>query len=464
MILFQEILKVVNSYPVNAEHLYNKSFNKICIDSRIIKQKDLFIAIKGESKDGHNFISKVFNKGVRLALVEESWFRKHKDKFLNKPFIIVKDTIRALGEIARNHRINFNIPVLCVGGSNGKTTTKDLISAVLEKKFRILKTEGNLNNHLGLPLTLLNLNDTHQICVLEAGSNHFGEIKYLCGIARPTSGIITNIQKEHLEFFNNLQGVAKEELTLFDYLVSKPGKNPVFVNYDDDFLRKYAGKKKNINSITYSYDYNTDIKGEFLKFTDFFEPVIKISQKKKSFETKISTFGKHSIYNGIAAAAVGVYFGVSFESIKKALSNFKASSSKRMEVIRRRKNLFINDAYNSNSDSVKLGLESLKELPGSGNIHIVLGDMLELGKSSKKEHFEVGNLIKRMKFNNLYTFGKESYNTFMGARGMENNFYFAEKEDLSEFLKKVIKPNDIIYIKGSRGMQMEDVLNNILKN
>ena len=462
MILFTDILKISDSYPVNAEHLLDKSFNKICIDSRTIKSKDIFIAIKGESKDGHNYISKVVDKGVRFAIVEENWFRKNKDKYLNKPFVIVKDTIKALGEIAKNHRMKFNIPFICVGGSNGKTTTKDLISAVLNKKFKVLKTEGNLNNHIGLPLTLLNLDESYEICVLEAGSNHFGEIKYLCEIARPSFGIITNIQKEHLEFFKNLQGVAKEELSLFDYLISTSDKNLIFVNYDDDFLRKFMNKKRNIKSFTYSYNYSTDVKGDFIKYTELFEPVIKISHKKKSFETKISTFGKHSVYNGIAAAAVGIYFGVSFNDIKNALSDYKPSSTKRMEVIRKGKKIFINDAYNSNSDSVKIGLESIKEFSSGNNVHIILGDMLELGQSSKKEHFEIGKLVKKMKFNNLYTYGSESYNSFLGAKGVENNFYFFEKDDLTEFLKKVIKQNDVIYIKGSRGMKMEEVLINIL--
>jgi UDP-N-acetylmuramoyl-tripeptide--D-alanyl-D-alanine ligase len=463
MIFFKEILKLKNSYPVNSGHLSSKQFNKICIDSRNIKPKDLFIAIRGDNKDGHNFLSDVFKKGVRLAVVEENWFRKNKDKFLNKPFVIIKDTIKALGEIAENHRLKFNIPVVCVGGSNGKTSTKDLISAVLSKKYNILKTEGNLNNHIGLPLTLLNLNKNHEMCVLEAGSNHFGEIRYLCEIARPSFGLITNIQKEHLEFFKDLKGVAKAEFELFDYLLSKPKENLIFANYDDTYIRNYLVKNRTGKSLTYSFNFKTDLTGKFIRFTETFEPVIKISYKNKNVETKISTFGKHSIFNGLSASAVGLFFGVSFQDIKSALSGFKQASSKRMEVIVRAKKTFINDTYNSNPDSVKIGLETLKEYKTKNAKHIVLGDMLELGKASEKEHFKIGELVKKMKFENIYTYGKESYNTFLGARGVDNNYYFNEKEDLSEFLTKILKPDDVVYLKGSRGMQMEDVLYNVLK-
>jgi UDP-N-acetylmuramoyl-tripeptide--D-alanyl-D-alanine ligase len=399
---------------------------------------------------------------VKLGIVEVGWFNKNKDKYLNKPFILVKDTIKALGEIARNHKRKFDLPVLCVGGSNGKTTTKDLISAVLSKKYNVLKTEGNFNNHIGLPLTLLNLNENHNFCVLEVGSNHFGEIKYLCEIAEPGFGIITNIGKEHLEFFKDIKGVAKEEFELFDYLASVKNNTIIFANLDDVHIKKYVEKKKIKRFVRYSYNHKTEIKGEFLKFTDSFEPVLKISYKGKSFDTKVSTFGKHSIFNGLAAAAIGLYFGVSNNSIKTTLSEYKPAGSKRMEVIKKKKKIFINDTYNSNPDSVRLGLETLKEFAACNNKHIVLGDMLELGENSTKEHFEIGVLIKKMKFNNLYTYGKESYNTFLGAKGVENNYYFNEKEDLSGFLNKVINPNDVIYIKGSRGMKMEDVLNDIL--
>lgn len=462
MISYKELLNIESAFPVNSKHLLNSTFPKIGIDSRTIKPKELFIAVKGDNTNGHNYVGKVFEKGVKIGIVEESWFNKNKDKFLNRPFILVKDTIKALGEIARNHKRKFNIPVLCIGGSNGKTTTKDLIAAVLMQKYNVLKTEGNFNNHIGLPLTLLNLNEKHNFCVLETGSNHFGEIEYLCRIAEPNFGIITNIGKEHLEFFKNIHGVAKAEFELFDYLTTVKENTLLFANFDDVYIKKYIEKKKVKKYLSYSYNFKTEIKGTFLKFTYSFEPSLKINFKGKSFETKVSTFGKHSIYNGLSAAAIGLHFGVKNNLIMKALSEYKPASSKRMEVIKKQKKLFINDSYNSNPDSVKLGLETLKEYIAGNNKHIVLGDMLELGECSEKEHFEVGKLVKKMKFDNLYTYGKESYNIFLGAKGVENNYYFNKKEDLSEFLKKIIKPDDVIYIKGSRGMKMEDVIDNIL--
>jgi len=464
MISYTELLNIESAFPLNSKHLVKKVFPKISIDSRAVKKNDLFLAIKGDTTNGHNFVGKAFDKGVKLAIVEESWFQKNKDKFLNKPFILVKDSTKALGEIARNHKRKFKIPVLCVGGSNGKTTTKDLIAAVLSQKYKVLKTEGNFNNHIGLPLTLLNLNEKHNFCVIETGSNHFGEIKYLCEIAEPDYGIITNIGKEHLEFFKDINGVAKEEFQLFDYLKNKGKETFIFANFDDAYVRKYIEKNKIKDFLPYSYNEKTKVKANFIKYTESFEPVIKVKYNNVSFETKISTFGKHSIYNGIASASVGLYFGVTHNAIKKALSNIKSSGSKRMEIIKKQRKLYINDSYNSNPDSVKLGLETLKEYKSGKQKHIVFGDMLELGNSSKKEHFEIGKLIRKMKFDNLYTFGKESYNTFLGAKGVDNNYYFSEKEDLSEFLKKILKPDDVIYIKGSRGMKMEEIINNILNN
>jgi UDP-N-acetylmuramoyl-tripeptide--D-alanyl-D-alanine ligase len=460
MISIKNILKL-NGKKVNFDKITVNNFFGVSIDSRNIGKNILFIAIKGENTDGHKYIVDVFKKGAIAAMVSESWYLKNKNKYKDNIFIVVKDTVKSLGELAKIHLSKFSIPVLFVGGSNGKTTTKDLIAAVLLRGYNVLKNEGNLNNHIGLPLSILNLDSYHNMCILEAGSNHFNEVKYLCQIGEPGYGLVTNIGKEHLEFFKNLDGVAKEEFSLFDYLIKKKNPGLCFMNFDDDYTRKYFEKYKPAKCFTYSYNYNADLKGTFIKYTNDFKPLIELKYANKKIVTVVNTFGKHSVYNALAAAAVGLQFGLSLEQIKFALEYYVPASSKRMEISRRRGMLLINDAYNSNPDSVKLGLETIKEYNTKGDVHIVLADMLELGKSSKKEHFEIGKLIKKMSFTNLYTFGKESENIFVGANGVKNNFHFKDKKELSVFLKNATIKGDVIYFKGSRGMKLEEVVDKI---
>jgi UDP-N-acetylmuramoyl-tripeptide--D-alanyl-D-alanine ligase len=437
-------------------NIEKQKFTGVAIDSRTVKKDEVFIAIQGENTDGHLYLSDVFKRGCKLAVVSWASYTGLREKFKNKNFIIVKDTTKYLGQLAQKHLENNRVPVLCVAGSNGKTTTKDLIAEVLSKRYNILKTEGNLNNHIGLPLTLLRLNKSHNFCVLEIGSNHFGELKYLCEICKPDFGLVTNIGKEHLEFFINLKGVAKAEFELYDYL--KKNKGMCFLNLDDKFISSYSKKVKKENKFTYSFNYKTDVKGNFIEFNKKFQPVINVKFKDKEFSTSVNTFGLHSIFNGLAAVSTGLYFDIKISDIKNALQNFTSSSSKRMEVEVRKGITIVNDAYNSNPDSVKLGLETIKKFKTNGEKYIVLGDMLELGKSSKKEHSGIGRLASEMKFENLYTYGPESYNTYKSAKNVKNNFYFTEKQILGDLLKHDLKKDDIVYVKGSRGMKMEDVI------
>ncbi|MFA5403566.1 MAG: UDP-N-acetylmuramoyl-tripeptide--D-alanyl-D-alanine ligase, partial [Ignavibacteria bacterium] len=382
MISTNNILKL-NCKRINFEKSSLKNFSGVSIDSRNIGKNNLFVAIKGENTDGHKYLPDVFKKGAAAAMVNENWYLKNKNKFENIVFIVVKDSIKSLGELAKIHLNKFTIPILFVGGSNGKTTVKDLIAAVLSKGYNVLKNEGNLNNHIGLPLSVLNLDSYHNMCVLEAGSNHFNEIKYLCGIGEPEYGLITNIGREHLEFFKNIEGVAKEEFSLFDYLIKKKNPGLCFMNFDDDCTRKYYYKNKPKKCFTYSYNYNTDLKAKFIKYTDDFKPVLEFLYKNEKISVKVNTFGKHSVYNALAASAVGLNFGLSFKQIKEALENYVPASLKRMEITEKRNITIINDAYNSNPDSVKIGLDTLKEYKTKGNIHLVIADMLELGNRSK---------------------------------------------------------------------------------
>ncbi|MBK8552725.1 MAG: UDP-N-acetylmuramoyl-tripeptide--D-alanyl-D-alanine ligase [Ignavibacteria bacterium] len=389
MIKVDDLISVKHSVKFNFERLRKKKFKGVSIDSRKINKDEIFFAIKGDVTDGHKYLDDVFQKKVLLSVVNKDWFIKNRKKYKDRIFFVVDNTTLALGAFSKVHKSNFNIPVLCIGGSNGKTTTKDLTAAVLSQKYNVLKTEGNFNNHIGLPLTLLRLDDSHNFCVLEVGCNHFNEIKYLCEIAEPDFGMITNIGKEHLEFFKDLSGVAKAEFELFDYLIKKK-EGITFINHDDKFIKNYSRRIDHEKKFSYSYQYNTDVKGRFKGYNKNFEPEIEITCGEKKFKTGISTFGKHSVYNGLAAAAAGLYFRVSTGKIRKALQNFTPASSKRMEILKVNGLIIINDTYNSNPESVKMGIETMLEFNTKGNKYAVLSDMLELGKASREEHSNIG--------------------------------------------------------------------------
>lgn len=460
MLRADDLLRIKGAIGFNFDKLKKKSFKSVSIDSRSAGRNDIFFAIKGERTDGHNFLKDVVKAKVGVAVVSKIWLKRNKALYGNKIFVAVDDTTLALGEFAKIHKSRFNVPVLGIGGSNGKTTTKDLTAVVLSQKYNLLKTEGNFNNHIGLPLTLLKLNEKHEFCVLEIGCNHYGEIKYLCGIAEPDYGLVTNIGKEHLEFFKDLKGVAKAEFELYDYL-KKKDNGVSFCNLDDPFIKKYSGGISREKKFTYSYKFNPDVKGRFKGYDKNYQPVIEVTFKKKKFETYIATFGRHSVYNGLAAVAAGLYFNVSRAKIKKALQGFKQSSSKRMEILKVRGMTIINDTYNSNPESVKMGIETMMGFKNKGSKFAVISDMLELGKASSREHLEAGITAAKLGVMNLYTYGKESYNIFKGGKGIKNNFYFETKEDLVEMLKRHLKRDDVIYVKGSRGMRMEEVVKGI---
>ncbi len=463
MLKIAELLNAGHLKKINFEKLKQATAKGVSIDSRIVKKGEIFFAIKGERTDGHNYLRDAFRRGALLAVVNENWYKRNKKHYPNNTFLIVRDTILTLGEFARIHKRNLEIRTLCIGGSNGKTSTKDLTAAVLSGKFRVLKTEGNLNNHIGLPLTLLRLKASHEICVLEAGSNHFGEIKYLCSIAEPEYGLITNIGKEHLEFFKNTDGVARAEFELYDYLKEKEGVK-IFFNLDDKYIKKYSKRVSNEKKFSYSYKFNADVEGRFEGYDKRYHPEIKIRFGKKEFKARISTFGKHSIYNGLAAVAVGLYFGVSPRNIKSALANFKQDSSKRMEILKQNGMTIINDTYNSNPESVKMGLEAMLGFRTKGKKYAVISDMLELGKSAGDEHSAIGRFAVKSGIENLFTYGKESYNIFLSAKKVKNNFYFDDKKELIEMLRRNLKKDDVIYVKGSRGMKMEEVVSGIIKS
>jgi UDP-N-acetylmuramoyl-tripeptide--D-alanyl-D-alanine ligase len=466
-----DLMNLTKTRILNAALLENKRFKGVSIDSRTCRKDEVFFAIKGTSFNGHDYVEDVFGKGVSAAVVSWKWDGYKNIALTNKSLVFVKDTTKSLGELAGNYRKQFLIPVLAVAGSNGKTTARDMIASVLAKKYNVLRSEQNLNNQYGVPLTLFQLRKQHEFCVLELGTNHFGEIEYLCNIAQPQFGVITNIGKEHLEFFKNLSGVAKAEGELLEYIKGTHGT--FFFNVDDSWIRTIVSRSKFNHYFSYGSLRNSEVRGKIVGFDKFY-PIISVtrygvfpkgllgaagrSEKSMGFKTTLSSIGTQSFSSAICAAAIGFYFEVPTAQIKSALSKFHVVTKRRNELIERNGISIIDDSYNSNPDSAAAALENLKRYKIKGSIHIVLSDMLELGKSSAKEHRRIGSMISNMGFDNLYTFGPESYATHLAAKKVKNNFYFSDKRTLIELLKLRVKKGDLLFVKGSHGMRMDEVV------
>ncbi|MCX5700910.1 MAG: UDP-N-acetylmuramoyl-tripeptide--D-alanyl-D-alanine ligase [Candidatus Omnitrophica bacterium] len=422
--------------------------NDICIDSRNIKKGSAFIAIKGDRFDGHDFIRQAFKKGATCIIAKNS-------KGLKKgTIIIVKDTIKALGDIARMHRNRFDIPIITVTGSNGKTTTKEMIASVLSGKFKVLKNEGTKNNHIGLPLTLLKLDSSYDIAVLEVGTNHFGEVKYLSSIVRANIGVITNIGLSHLEYFKNLSGVFREKLELIKNL-KRPGL--AILNADDPFLKKVVYKKSKL-PIVIGVGIN--------KESDFTASNIKVSEGKPEFKANrkfrfaLNTLGYYNIYNSLLAIAVGRVFGLRYRDIALQLAAFNLPKS-RLNFREINKIKFIDDTYNANPVSLKQALEVLKGLTVKGRKILVLGDMLELGKSSQRFHDQsLNDALKSC--DTLITVGKFTATSVAKKLFLKKNIFTCKDSfQARDVLYKEIRvaPSDIVLVKGSRSMKMEEVFN-----
>jgi UDP-N-acetylmuramoyl-tripeptide--D-alanyl-D-alanine ligase len=376
----------------NVEKLRGKEILGVSTDSRTAKSGEIFFALRGENFNGHKFLTAAFANDVVAAVVEEN---ADVSAVATMPLLVVKNATHALGELARYYRRKFSMPVLAIGGSNGKTTTKEMIAKVLATKYRVLSTEGNLNNHIGVPQTLFRLEKKHQIAVVEIGTNHPGEIKYLCDIIEPTHGLITNIGREHLEFFKTMAGVAREESALFDMLGKQKG-SITFVNLDDKYLA--AKSKKHKTKVTYSFKTKrASVFGTIVGANAIGCATLKFSAKssKRPVAVALTVPGQHSAAIALSAAAVGLAFQVPALKIKSALEKFQ-SASKRMEVIDIGGVTVFNDTYNANPDSMIAALATLASVNISGKRIAVLADMKELGEASVDEHIRVGKEVSKL--------------------------------------------------------------------
>ncbi len=450
---FQELLNIeMVQFDFQGEPaLLDQRIDGFCIDSRVIQPNQMFIAIKGDRHDGHDFVAEVMTRGTQAAIVSRSWYLQFAGQLPKGNYFIVDDTLMALQAIANYYRQKFSIPVFGLTGSNGKTTTREMIAAVLSRKYHVLKNVGNLNNHIGVPLTLLDLTPAHDIAVIEMGTNHPGEIARLAEIACPTAGLITNIGPAHLEFFGSLHGVFEAKTELWRYL--ERNGDMAFINVDDPLLRGKIPAVKRV--ITYGFENPAEISGRFLGLDQEGRAAFAVNQT--AIHLRIA--GMHNIYNALAAVAVGLVYDLPLDQIKLALEEF-SPASKRMEVLHASGIVIINDCYNSNPESARKALLTLSQMNTSGKRVAVLADMLELGDWGRPEHEAIGQYAASLgNIQALITFGELSQLTASQARrhGLKEVFHFDDKSKLIQHLRKIVAAGDVVLIKGSRGMAMEQV-------
>jgi len=447
--LVREIVKATNGRLVSGDPCADIAPEKISTDSRTIRRGEFFIALKGSDFDGGEFIEEVFRKGAIGALLMGQGAGNGQGKII----IQARDTTKALQDIARYHRMKFKIPVIALTGSNGKTTVKDMISSVLSAKYNVLKNEGTKNNHIGVPQTLLKLGERHDICVLELGTNHKGEIRMLADIARPTMCVITNIGPSHLEFLKCLKGVYQEKIQILRSLDKKKGI--AVINGDDKFLSQIKGK----GIVRFGFGESNDFRGKALLMKNGRVDFLLNGKERMS----LRLLGIHNVYNALAAIAVSRRFGLSYGMIRKGLLAFRPAGM-RLDLKRINGVDIINDAYNSNPVSMKRALEVIQYYPAK-NKWVVSADMLELGRDRVYFHQIVGALIAASGIKGLLTFGELSKHTLSRALecGMnkKNLWHCSTKNEIADILKRVARKGDVVLLKGSRAMKMEEVLNKL---
>jgi len=436
-------------------------FQGVSTDSRTVRQGELFIALKGVRFDGHLYALEALGKEAGGILIEEKSerdFRWNGDR--SKTVITVRDTLQALGELARSRRRRYGPTVVGITGSNGKTTTKEMIATCLQTTFRVLKTAGNLNNLIGLPLTLLSLTEKERVAVLEMGMNVPGEIQRLTEIAEPDVGLITNIQEVHLEGMGSLEKVATEKGELFRKM-RRDGA--IVVNRDDArvvmLASEFPGQK-----MTYGIEGPADLMAENIRLHPKGTSFTLVSEDERS-EMTLPVFGKQFVADALAALAVSTLFGVDEKGAREALEQFKPYSM-RMEVSALLGgSILINDSYNANPKSMELALETLAELKGDGRAIAVVGDMLELGAFSEEAHLRLGRKIGELSIDFLIALGPYGSKVVESAiqqglnRGRARTVQ-THSEALA-VLNQILRPGDWVLVKGSRGMAMEKIAENL---
>ncbi|MGM0471328.1 MAG: UDP-N-acetylmuramoyl-tripeptide--D-alanyl-D-alanine ligase [Bacillota bacterium] len=431
--------------------------DQVAIDSRKINGDELFFAIEGDRFDGHDFVKEAVAAGAKGVVIKESE-RERYDFSTDVVVIGVADTTQALQDLAAYYRSRFEITVIGVTGSTGKTTTKDLIASVLEEKFTVLKTEGNYNNEFGLPLTLFRLNSNCEVAVLELAMRSLGDIKQLCEIANPQLGVVTNVGLTHLECLGSQANIAAAKSELIDNL-SDNGQ--AILNGDDDYVRP-MGQQAGVKSLHYGYQDNNNL--QVVQVNNLgasgIEFVVQWLDQTKKF--KLPLLGEYNVYNSLAAIGVGLELGLKLTEIEEGLANPKLTAM-RGEIKELEKNItLINDAYNANPTSMRSGLKLLADMRDEdGNLIAVVGDMLELGSKAKELHRKIGAVVIEREIDYLITVGDLAALIGQEAKrlGMSSQqvFICQDNEEASRELLQILQPDDTILLKASRGMKLEEI-------
>ncbi len=438
------------------DHLSEKEIAGAVIDSRLIKEGYLFIAASGERVDGHDFIPSAFEKGALAVVCEQP------PKEPAGPYILVDDSFSALKEIAKWYRMQLDIKVVGITGSVGKTSTKEFISSVLEQKYKVLKTVGNFNNEIGLPLTILGIKEEHQIAVLEMGISDFGEMHRLSEIAKPDVCVITNIGQCHLENLGSRDGILKAKTEIFDFM-SENGS--VCVNGDDDKLITIT-EVKGRRPLRFGLDFKNDIYATDIVTHGLFGSTCNIHVNQDEFEVQIPLPGEHMVLNALAATAVGTLLGLNYHEVATGISSVKALGG-RSNVLRSDKYIIIDDCYNANPVSMKAAIDLLNK--ADTRKVAILGDMFELGDTEKELHKGVGTYAAERNVDVLLCAGALSYHMYQGALALKQEDssslelkYFETRDELISALPEILQKDDTILVKASHGMGFEHVVKALL--
>ncbi len=424
--------------------LLNEPIKGITTDSRDCRPGDLYVALKGTRSDGHRYLDDIAKKNASAALISEfDVNQKHK---IHQ--IVVKDTKTTLGLIANKWRKNFNIPIIAITGSNGKTSTKDLLNHVFSEKYNVHATKGNYNTSIGLPLSLLEINKYHDLSIIEMGANQHGDIKYLCEIAEPTHGLITNISSAHLEGFLSIENILKTKVALFNYL----DEGISYVNYADDNLKsvKIKGDK-----VTYGLNSNCDFPAD-IHHDDDGSIVLTIDSKEIKTQSKNLSFAK----NIIAVSAITITLGLDWDKLQERILTFSPPAG-RCEILKYKSITIIDDTYNANLESCIAAIDYLMAFTGDGRKIVVFGDMLELGDASIEQHEELGKKCAEAGLDAVYTIGEQMKFTQAVINNVPINLHYDNKDELISSLKSEVRNNDKILFKGSRGMKIETIISGV---
>ena len=423
-------------------------------DSRAVHPGDLFVALRGERTDGHRFVSGALETGAAGCLVEQMPEQLRQDRF----YILVEDTLKAVGQVAKAYKAKFPIPVIAVTGSVGKTTTKDMVASVLGQRFRVLKTEGNFNNELGLPLTLFRLNRQHEMCVLEMGMNHFGEIDYLTQIVSPHVAVITNIGDAHIENLGSREGILQAKSEIFHTMGPE---DLAVLNGDDPLLRTLDGQI-DPQIIFCGADRQPPYEAKEIRQLGAKGMACLVKTPQGEFSVTVPALGGHMIYPVLMACAIAERYGMGQEEIKGGIEAF-VPTKMRMNVIRQGEVTILDDAYNANPQSMRAALEVLSQTEGTSRV-AVLGDMFELGDLGPELHRSMGECAGALgNIDSLLAVGDLAWNIYdaAGQSGVANTLYAKDCQGAKALLANLVKPGAVILVKASRGMAFEELTREI---